>query len=118
MGSEIFAAPARIAVRNIDHIPYIGDSPHPVLGKAIADEWDRDFVLTCLAHALPVPIRRQVTSEWSVERGAGFTSRVHDGSLRFAAPGRAVVIDVHQTPSDRDLDDVHATMLGTAPVAK
>jgi hypothetical protein len=69
-------------------------------------------VLTCLAHALPMSIQRRVTAaEWSVERGAGFTSRVHDGSLRFVAEGRTVIVDTLDTPPADAVDDVLASLV-------
>jgi hypothetical protein len=109
---------ARIAVRDADHLPYVVASPHAVLGRVIADEWDRDSVLMCLAHALPVSIQRRVNADWSVERGAGFTSGVHDGSLRFVAPGRTVIVDALNTPSADAVDDVLASLLDRAPTGE
>lgn len=86
-GAAIFAAPARIAVRDAGQLPYVVSSDDVVLGRVIADEWDRDTVLACLAHALPVPIRARVTDEWSIERGAGFAVVRDQRSLRFVGPG-------------------------------
>ena len=117
-GDEIFGASARIAVRHAEHLPYIVDSPNEALSRVIADEWDRDHVLARLAHALPVPIQPRVSADWSVERGAGFTSAVHDGSLRFVAPGRTVIVDEFDTPPDESVDDVLAMMLDDAPTTE
>ena len=114
-GQEIFAAPMRVAVRDPEHIPYIVESSNELLGRVITEEWDRDWVLGSLAHALPVPIQRHVTAEWSVERGAGFTSRIEDDALRFVAPGRTVIVDAFDTPPEDTLDDVLAVMLEGAP---
>ncbi len=114
-GEAIFAAPARVAVRNVEHVPYVVGSADPVVGAVLADVWDRDEVLGRLAHALPVAIRARVSDEWSVERGAGFTVGVHGGSLRFVAPGRTVILDALGTDPERTVDEMLALMLDGAP---
>jgi hypothetical protein len=106
-GPELFAAPAHAEVRNVEHLPYITDSDHPMLRRVLDETWSRDAVLMCIADPLPVAIQRQVTDQWSVELSAGFASRVLDGSLQFAAPGRTMITDVHGTPARWAPEKVH-----------
>ncbi|MET7419938.1 DUF2199 domain-containing protein [Dactylosporangium sp. NPDC005555] len=116
-GQAILDAPVRVAVRKADEIPYVVASPHATLGRVIADEWDRDTVLGSLATALPVPIQARVSDDWSVERGAGFTVRLHEESLRFVGPGRTVILDIFGTDRAQTVDEVLATMIEGAPAA-
>ncbi|MHA6761845.1 DUF2199 domain-containing protein [Streptacidiphilus sp. PAMC 29251] len=102
-GDELLGAPVTIAVRERHEIPYATASEHPVVSRILTSTWDRDYVLSRFGHALAVPVRTRIDDRWSIERTAGLTGRVHDGSHRFAGPGRTVIIDA-LTHSDPDAD--------------
>ncbi len=103
------AAPVRVEVRDPDQLPYVTSSDDAAITSVFSDVWDRDVVLSCFSHGLPVTIRQQVTEHWSVQRTAGFRALVHDGSQRFVGPGRTVICDVHEF---RIAQPPHETLAG------
>ncbi|WP_204065942.1 hypothetical protein [Planobispora siamensis] len=47
-GTALLTAPARAVVKDPDHVPYIVDSSHELLGRVIADEWPHRKVLDAM----------------------------------------------------------------------
>lgn len=95
-GTEVTAE-----VREPDYLPeYV---QHPLLGTT----WDRHTVLSAFLVELPVSIQQKLIGAWSVERTAGMTPHLLPDGLRFAGPGRTVILDIRRAPGttpDRFLD--------------
>jgi hypothetical protein len=111
------AAPVRVVVRDPEELPYVVSSDDAAITGVFTDVWDRDLVLSCFSHGLPVTIREQLTDHWSVQRTAGFRALVRDGSKRFVGPGRTVIIDVYDLHDPTAPEDTLARCLTGAPPA-
>ncbi|MGV9773343.1 DUF2199 domain-containing protein [Streptosporangium sp. NPDC003464] len=47
-GAELLAAPARAVVKDPEHVPYIVETSHELLGQVITDEWPHREVLNAM----------------------------------------------------------------------
>jgi hypothetical protein len=106
---------ARAEVRETDVLPYLVGEPGSLLEEVLTVEWDRDDVLSRIRDPLPVPVRQQITAEWSIERTAGLGSRLVDVAMRFTGPGRTVHLEAFDMPSATTVEDAVAAMLDGAP---
>ncbi|MEU2281492.1 DUF2199 domain-containing protein [Streptomyces sp. NPDC013178] len=97
-GEELLHAPLTATVRNADEIPYVQAGEHPLLSQVLHTVWDRDHVLRCFGHPLPVPVRTPLNEQWSIERSPGMAARVVNGTSQFASPGRTVHADLLTAP--------------------
>ncbi|MFI6321025.1 DUF2199 domain-containing protein [Nonomuraea sp. NPDC050556] len=88
-GEELLGADLTAVVRNEDEIPYADASNNPLLSQVMHTVWNRDDVLRCFGHALPVSVRTWLDERWSIERSAGMSARVVDGAAQFTGLGRA-----------------------------
>jgi hypothetical protein len=107
---DLLGVAAGAEVRDAGTLPYLVADDNTVLSRVLTGEWDRDDVLSRIWHALPVPVRQQVTAEWSIERTAGLTPGTADGVMRFTGPGRTVHIETFGTPPVTPGHEVIASM--------
>jgi hypothetical protein len=116
-GDELLGAPATALVRSRDQIPWVDSSASAdgLLNRILQDTWQRDEVLRCFGHPLPVAIRTPLDRQWSVERSAGLSGRVVDGTSEFSGPDRAVYIDRLNDDRDRTPEEFLAALLEGAP---
>ena len=117
-GDSLMGATVTARVKDPEELPYLIDSDRPSAAGVLADVWDRDQVLSRIPHPLPVAVRTDLGSRWSVERTAGTTARYADGVDHFAEPGRTVAVRLFEddTPG-RTPEDFLAALLEGAPVA-
>jgi hypothetical protein len=108
---ELLDAPATAVVRDVDQIPYVDDRTNP-LGRQV---WDRDEVLSCFPHALPVNVHTEITEEWSIERTAGLDWSLAERTTRFAGPDRAVFLDVYNDRAGRSPEEFLQVFTENAP---
>ena len=93
-GDGLLGAPVTAVVRNVSEIPYIESSEDDLLRRVLGVTWDRDVVLSCFSHPMPVNVRTKITDHWSLERTAGLAARVVDRASQFTGSDRAVFVDV------------------------
>ncbi|TWP50023.1 DUF2199 domain-containing protein [Lentzea tibetensis] len=110
LGAELTAE-----VRDTEDIPYAASSTDGLLDRVLHGVWDRDDVLSCFGHELPVAVRTSLTEEWSVERSAGLMGQVVDGRSEFAAEDRAVYTEVLIDNGTRTPEEFLESMLDGAP---
>ncbi len=106
---------ARTEVRDTETLPYLVAAEGSLLSRILSEPWDRDDVLSRIAHGLPVPVRQQITDIWSVERTAGLAPRVRDGVTRFIGPGRTVQIEAFDHPAGTTPAEAIARMTEGSP---
>jgi len=106
----LLGEPARAEVRDQGTLPYLAAEEGTLLARVLHEEWDRDDVLSRIAHALPVTVRQRLTESWSIERTAGLAPRRGDDVMRFVGPGRTVQIESFGTPPDAGADDLIAEL--------
>jgi hypothetical protein len=116
-GDGLLGAPVTAVVRNVDEIPYVQSSENDLLRRVLAVTWDRDVVLSCFGHPLPVHVRTKLSDHWSVERTAGLAAGVVDRTSQFTGSDRAVFADVlvdnlRRTPAEF----LHALLEGAPEV--
>ncbi|WP_143230803.1 DUF2199 domain-containing protein [Actinosynnema sp. ALI-1.44] len=114
-GEEILDAPLTAVVRNVDEIPYVDASDHPLLHRMLTEPWNRDYVLGFFGVALPVTFRESIGGDWTIERTAGLAARVEGTTLTFTGPGRTVHIDQFTAGRDRPAEEFLNTLLKGAP---
>ncbi|MGY1577368.1 DUF2199 domain-containing protein [Streptomyces sp. MN13] len=116
-GDALLDAPVTARVRDPEELPYLVAGHDPTAARLLDDVWDRDHVLSRFPHELPVAVRTDLGSHWSVERTAGLTARYADGADHFTGPDRGVAVTVFEddTP-DRAPEDFLAALLDGAPV--
>jgi hypothetical protein len=114
-GEDMLGAAVTAVVRNTDEIPYVDASDNQVIRAVLRDVWDRDQVLRCFGHPLPVDVRTPLTDEWSIERTAGLAARVVDGTSQFAGPGRTVYVDLLTDWENRPPEVLLESLLEGAP---
>ena len=89
-GEAVLGVPVTARVADDDELPYVVEGHDETARRLLAETWDRDHVLSCFPHQLPVAVRVSLDDEWSVERSAGLVARVADGVQQFAGPDRSV----------------------------
>jgi hypothetical protein len=94
----IRGAPACAEVRHPGQLPYLARSDDPRLAPVLADEWDRDDVLSHIRYMLPVTIRTRIDAGWSIRRTAGLASWRADDGLHLETAGRQVVVGAAASP--------------------
>lgn len=67
-GDDLLGAPVTVGVRDRNDIPYVTGSRRPEVSRILTTTWNRDYVLSRFAHALPVPVRTRAGDRWSIER--------------------------------------------------
>ncbi|MEU4533845.1 DUF2199 domain-containing protein [Streptosporangium sp. NPDC023825] len=115
-GQDVMGADLTVVVRDVDEIPYVDASSHPLLSRVLRADWDRDEVLSHFGHALPVPVRTWLNDHWSIERSAGMAARVVEGISQFAGPGRTVYADLRTASGPGTPDEFLASLTEGAPV--
>ncbi|HEX8869977.1 MAG TPA: hypothetical protein VF821_30220 [Lentzea sp.] len=106
---DLLGVPVEAAVLNADELPYY--TSHPLLDR----EWDRDEVLSCIRHPLPISVRETLGEVWTVERTAGMRCVVEDRTVWFSSPGRWVGLDVYNDRAQRTPSDFLAAVIEGYP---
>jgi hypothetical protein len=114
-GLGLLGAPVTTTVRDPGEQPWVTGSSDPAVAAALAAEWDRDEVLAYFPCPLPVAVRTPVSAEWSVERSPDLASRVTDGTLQFAGPGRTVYVDQLVDEACRAPEEFLGDLIAAAP---
>ena len=115
-GDDLLHGPVTATVRDPSEIPYVTVSDSPTVSRILTTTWNRHYVLSRFGHALPVAVRTRIGDRWSIERSPGLEGRVHDGSQRFAGPGRTVFIDsLTHADTGADVDTLLAGLLKGQP---
>ncbi|MEU4243314.1 DUF2199 domain-containing protein [Actinoplanes sp. NPDC026619] len=96
---ELLGEAAGAVVRDAGTLPYLVADEDTLLSRVLTDVWDRDDVLSRIAHPLPAPVRQQIAAGWSIERTAGLGPRRTTDTTVFTGPGRTVHIEVFDTPA-------------------
>jgi hypothetical protein len=106
---EMLGESVTAEVREAGTLPYLvgGDG---LVARVLAEEWDRDDVLSQVAAALPAPVRQQVTERWSIERTAGLALHQTGWAMRFVGAGRTVHIETFTVPAEPSAATVIAEM--------
>lgn len=95
--------------------PLVVNSDVDVVRRILNDTWDSDRVLSWFPDQLPVPVRTRIDRHWSIERSAGLTLAVDDGTWCFAGPGRSVFVEVVVDDSRRPHGEFLDELLRDAP---
>jgi len=102
-------------VRDSGKLPYLVAQEGSLLSRVLTDVWDRDDVLSPIWHPLPVPVRQQITTDWSIERTTGLGPRRADGIMMFTGPGRTVHVEAFGTPAAMTPDEAIGEMSAGLP---
>jgi hypothetical protein len=114
---DLLGAQVTTTVRQADEPPWVDGSADEGVREVLTEEWDRDEVLRHVEHALPVAVRTRISDEWLLERTAGLDSRVVDGTMRFAGPGRTVYADQLVDEQVRTPEEFLGDLIAEAPAA-
>lgn len=114
----LYGVAAAAKVRHAGQLPFLFARDGGLLGAVLSQEWDRDDVLSRVAHALPVHVRQRVTEDWSIVRTAGLEPRPGGEVLRFVGPGRTAQLDAFTVPPGIGVEDAVARMLDGAPTQR
>jgi hypothetical protein len=95
---------AGAVIRDAGTLPYLVADENSLLSRVLTDVWDRDDVLSRIAHPLPVPVRQQIAARWSIERTAGLGPRTTTDITGFTGPGRTVRIEAFDMPATMTTD--------------
>ncbi|MER5185728.1 DUF2199 domain-containing protein [Streptomyces sp. NPDC002896] len=115
-GEALLGAPVTARVSDPGELPYLVAGHHPTAARVLEDIWDRDYVLSRFPQPLPVAVRTDLGSHWSVERTAGLTARFADGADQFAGLGRSVAVTVFADDTlGRTPEEFLAALLAGAP---
>jgi len=106
----LLGEPARAEARDQGTLPYLAAEEGTLLARVLGEEWDRDDVLSRIAHVLPVTVRQRLTETWSIERTAGLAPRRGDEVMRFVGAGRTVQIESFRTPREESADTLIASL--------
>ena len=113
--TDLLGTPGRAEVRSPASIPFLVADEGTPLHRVLHDEWDRDDVLSRIAHALPTTIRERITETWSLERTAGLAPRSHGDGLSFTGAGRTVHLFPYGTPHAMSPAEAIAAHTADAP---
>ncbi|MGI5292745.1 DUF2199 domain-containing protein [Nonomuraea polychroma] len=117
-GEDLLNADLTAVVRDPDQIPYVATTHDDLLSRVLHTVWDRDQVLRCFGHPLPVRVQTPLDERWSIERTAGMAARVVDGTSQFVGPGRTVYADLFTTARPRTPTEWLASLTEGAPSAE
>ncbi|WP_182909569.1 DUF2199 domain-containing protein [Microbispora sp. H13382] len=114
-GEDLLGAPVTAVVRDVDEIPSVDSSDDELLSHVLHTVWNRDHVLRCFEHPLPVPVQTALDERWSIERTAGLAARVVEGVWQFAGPGRTAHAKISIHAEDGTPAELLATLTHGAP---
>ncbi|WP_436530944.1 DUF2199 domain-containing protein [Actinoplanes sp. HUAS TT8] len=113
--APIYGEPATAEVQDADSLPYLVASEGTLLWRVLNEEWDRDEVLSRIAHALPTTVHNRVTAAWSLDRTAGLRVFNRKDGLVFAGPGRTVLLNTFTMPAGASPAECIALFTEDAP---
>jgi hypothetical protein len=112
---QLLGETAGAEVRDAGTLPYLVAEDDTLLSRVLTEVWDRDDVLSRIWHPLPVSVRQQVTTNWSIERTGGLGPTTADGLMMFTGPGRTVHVEVFDTPPAVTAGEAIEEVSGTLP---